>query len=264
MEVLGAPSMTGSAGQGGRPPRPPGLGRLAAPVPVHPGRDDLRRVGRDPAQHHRHPRPRPAPPDERPPPARGQGRRDHRRGRHRHRRRRRPPLPGGRRPGRAQRPARQRLAATRDELAEAHGDRVLVPALRRHRGDPGPSADRGRRRPLRPHRRADQQRRPGRHRLRPGHDRRAVAPGPRRHAHRHVPLHPGRAAPDGRPGPRGSGGQQRLGPGLARPARPGPLRRGQGRRDGLHPLRRPRRRPRTASGSTPSPPAWPSTPSWPR
>ena len=42
----------------GGPERP---GRLAAPVPVHPGRDDLRRVGRDPAQHHRHPRPRPAP-----------------------------------------------------------------------------------------------------------------------------------------------------------------------------------------------------------
>ena len=51
--------------------------------------------------------PRDDPTNERPPPARRQGRRDHRGGRHRHRRRRRPALPGGRRPGGDQRPARQ-------------------------------------------------------------------------------------------------------------------------------------------------------------
>src|SRR4051812_45839705 len=34
---------------------------MAADVPVHPGRHDLRRLGRDPAQHHRRAGPRPAP-----------------------------------------------------------------------------------------------------------------------------------------------------------------------------------------------------------
>ena len=52
-----------------------------------------------------------------------------------------------------------------------------------------------------------------------GHDRRAVVAGPRRHADRHVPLHPGRAAPDGRPGPRRRDRQQRLGARLAGPGR---------------------------------------------
>jgi alkylation response protein AidB-like acyl-CoA dehydrogenase len=34
---------------------------LAAALPVQPGRHDLRRLGRDPARHHRQPRPRPPP-----------------------------------------------------------------------------------------------------------------------------------------------------------------------------------------------------------
>ena len=53
MDVHGAASMVD-----GRLPHPhrSGSGRMAAAVPVRPGRDHLRRVRRDPAEHHRHAR----------------------------------------------------------------------------------------------------------------------------------------------------------------------------------------------------------------
>ena len=70
--------------------------------------------------------------------------------------------------------------------------------------------------------------------------------GPRRHPQRHLPLHPRGAPPHG-PARLRRRHQQRLGARLARPARPGPLRRGEGRRDGADPLRGDgRRRPRRA------------------
>ena len=71
MDVQGATSLTalppgtlplghpdpGDLPDRGRTVRP---GRMAAALPVQPGRHDLRRVRRDPAEHHRQPRPRPA------------------------------------------------------------------------------------------------------------------------------------------------------------------------------------------------------------
>ena len=55
--------------------------------------------------------------------------------------------------------------------------------------------------------------------------------------------------------------QQRLGARVARPARPGPLRRGQGGRHGADAVRRRRGRARPGCGSTRCRPAWPSIPS---
>ena len=81
--------------------------------------------------------------------------------------------------------------------------------------------------------------------------------GARRHAHRHLPLHPRRAARTcTRAGARRDR-QQRLGARLAGPGGPGALRRGQGRRDGAHPLRgdrgRDARRARQRRGARASP-----------
>ena len=69
-----------------------------------------------------------------------------------------------------------------------------------------------------------------------------------------------RPAPPLRVGRRGDR-QQRLGPRLEGPGRPGPLRRGQGRGHGSHPGAARWRPPPTTSGSMPSRPAWPTTPS---
>ena len=147
-----------------------------------PGGDDLRRVRRDPAEHHCRPRPRPAP----------------------------APMTGhhllegkvvvitatagtgiG---GAAARRCLEEGARSRSATSTPGGwpppgtswppptATGSGPALRRHPGGAGRRADRGRGRALRPHRRADQQRRAGRHRLRARHDRRAVAAGARRHS----------------------------------------------------------------------------------
>ena len=113
----------------------------------------------------------------------------------------------------------------------------LVAALRRHRRGAGPGAGRRDGAAVRPDRRDDQQRGPGRHQLGAGDDRRAVAAGAGRHADRDVPLHQGRAAPDGRAGRRRRRRQQRLGARLAGPARPGALRGGEGGRHGADPVR---------------------------
>ena len=132
----------------------------------------------------------------------------------------------------------RRLAEVHGELAAAHGDRVWPIAVRRHRRGPGRGAGGRGRGAVRPGRRDGQQRRARRHRLGAGDDRRAVVASAGRDADRDVPVHPGCAAADGRPGRRRGRGQQRVGAGLAGAARAGALRGGQGRGHGADPVRR--------------------------
>ena len=223
--------------------------RVPAHVPVQPVRDHLRRLQRDPEEHHRRAGPRPAAraqgdlPDDRrrhrrrpdpapvpaPPPGHGlldrQGGGDHRRGRHRHRLRHRQAVRrGGGHRGHLRRPRAAAGRGRRRAGRPARAGRRPAPgrALRRHRRGPGAAPLRRRRRAPRPDRRGRQQRRAGRAGRRRRHDRRPVGAGPRRHPDRHLPVHPGRPPPLLRPG-RGRGHrQQRLGAraGGPRPASP--------------------------------------------
>ena len=215
--------------------------RLAAAVPVHPRRHDLRRLRRDPAQHPRRAGARPAP-------SRPEGDRD---GRARAAAAR---LRAGPRPAAPARsswsPPRPAPASARPSCAGAASRRARRRRAQRHPRAPA-GRGRGRRWPrssartgcwslrLRRHRRgagAGAARRrptqfggvdvmvnnagPRRHRARARDDRRAVAQGPRRHPDRHVPLHPGGAAARwSRSGQAGRDRQQRLGASAGGPRR---------------------------------------------
>ena len=190
----------------------PALRAVGAPedLPLQPGRHDLRRIERDPAEHRRRAGARP--------PARAEGITLSRRpGRHLDR----SPTAGGPRAARAEGRRRHGGGRHRDRLRHsralhARGGRTVVDLGRPRaapRGDGGPSGrdlgdpatggrlrrDRrgGRPEPLRagrlrarPDRRRRQQRRPRRHGRDRGDDRRAVVVGPRHHPDRNVPLHP--------------------------------------------------------------------------
>ena len=211
-------------------------------VPLQPRRHDLRRLEPDPAQRHRRtgagvaegaemtdvplrPTTRPAaacsrarPCSSPPPPA---------------------PASASRPPSAASRKARASRSPTSTSAGSASRPTQIgahAGARQRHLA--------GRRRPLlrrrarrvRPPRRAREQRRPRRHRAPRRDDRRAVVLGARRHAHRHDAHDARRAAAHG-PARLGRDREQRVGGRLARAGRPGALRRGEGRRDGAHPLR---------------------------
>ena len=98
------------------------------------------------------------------------------------------------------------------------------------------------------HRRARQQRGPRRHRAAARDDRRAVVDRARRHAERHVPVHACRAATTCTSGGSGVIVNNASVIGWRGAGRPGALRRGEGGRDGAHPLRGDRRRAPRACG----------------
>ena len=135
-----------------------------------------------------------------------------------------------------QRRARAPAGRGRRCVGRADGQPPVHAALRRHLGGPGAGPRRRRARAAGRHRRLGEQRGPRRHRDAGRDGRRAVVEGHRRHAHRDHAVHAGGAGPDDRARV-GRDRQQRLGGRLAGPGRPVPLRRGQGRGDGAHPLR---------------------------
>ena len=235
MEVLGAPSMVARGA-------PYDLDDWQRLFLFSRADTDLRRVRRDPARHHRRAGARPAPPG----PAMTAPARDAARRAGPARPARswwspRRPAPASARPW----PRRclaegaqvvisdrheRRLAAARDELAAAYGDRVWSLACDVTDEDAGRGADRRARCATfgRIDVMVNNAGLGGTSSVLEMTDEQWLA-GARRHADRHVPLHPGRAAPDGRPGPRRSRGQQRLGARLAGAAGPGALRGGEGR-----------------------------------
>ena len=229
------------AGHGGArrgrawPPTRPTTVRVAAAVPVQPRGHDLRRLQRDPAQHHRRARARPAAGGTRVIPS------------HDLLRDKVVVVTAAAGTGIGSAVARRCLEEGAQVVVSDWHERRLAATASLELGvhaipcdvtdeDAGAGPDRRHGRGVRPPRRDDQQRRPRRHPVGPRHDRRRVVPGAGRDAERHVPLHARGAAADGHAGQR-RGGQQRVGRRLARAGGPGPLRGGEGGRHGPDPLR---------------------------